>query len=95
MIILMYMVLTTTVLWIAGNVYVGIQFLCTFGAEAMAELGIGSVLNIMLDLLPVALVIPDVFAVRANGNEALKGSYLSQSFFKLFDNGILFRLRLF
>ena len=41
-----------------------------FRADAVAELGVGMGTDVILDLIPIAFVVSDFFAGRANGEKA-------------------------
>ena len=56
----------------------GVKFFCTIGAYAVAKLGFGSILNVLLYPLPEALIISNVVATGADWDEALQGVYLCQ-----------------
>ena len=49
----------------------------------MGEFSLGMLLDIALNLVPVALVIPDFFAVGANGQKSAQGFHLCQGLFQI------------
>jgi hypothetical protein len=46
--------------------YVGVQLVGTVGAQAMAELGVGALQKVDLHGSPIAFVVPDFLAGRAD-----------------------------
>jgi len=48
----------------------------------VAELRIGSILNILFDLLPIALIIADLFTAGADGQKPPKGFDFRQGLLK-------------
>ena len=51
----------------------------------MAELGIGVLADVAFQLGPYFLVVPDLFADRADGQDALQGLDLGQGFLEIGD----------
>src|SRR5258707_6797625 len=64
------------------------------GTQAMAELSIGMVSNVDLDLIPVTFVIPDLLAVSTNRQKALQRFYAGERSLHLLEQKFLFFKRL-
>ncbi len=58
---------------LSGLIGVGVKFFHAALTNAMTELGIGMLANIILHLIPVSLVIPDSLAVHADRYDAAEG----------------------
>ena len=53
-----------------------IEFLGTIGTQAMTEIGFGVGMEVGLQLIPEAIVIPDLFARGAHGKQATQSFYV-------------------
>src|SRR5437867_901074 len=53
------------------------------GADAVAELHVGMVADVLLDLLPVILVVTDLLAVRANRKQPAQLAHARQRLLEL------------
>ena len=56
-----------------------------FGADAVGEVGVGMAGDVVLDLLPGAVVFADFFAGGADGQQAAEGFDLLEGFLQLGD----------
>ncbi len=61
----------------------GVEFLLAIGAETVAENGLGSAADVDLDCVPETLIVADLLAVAAYGDNTLQGFDFSKTRLKL------------
>jgi len=58
------------------KIKIGIMFFCTFRTNTVAKFGAGVFMNIGFDLIPIPLIVSNLFAVGADWDNASQHFYL-------------------
>lgn len=66
----------------AFRVKFGVEFHNAFGTDAVCQLQVGMVSEILFNLIPVSLVIAYLFAVATDGQKAAENPDFLQGFFQ-------------
>ena len=67
------------------EIQIGIEFGSAGLTEAVGKLGVGMLVDIVLQLMPIPLVIPDLLAIGTDGQQPAEGLYLSPGLLQLVD----------